>query len=411
MVAEMSAVGAMSPGEIGGTIAAAAACLFWLACLPAGLLLLRRVAVLESTDCPDPPRWPSLSIVVPARDEAESLLSAAESRLASGYPDLQLVLVDDRSTDGTGALADALAARDERVSVVHLGELPEGWLGKTRALQRGLEVARGDWVLFTDADVHLAPGALRRAVALAEARGWDHLAVLPDLWSRGVALDATLAAFGRLFLLATRAWNVGNPRSRAAAGVGAFNLVRRSALERIGGLRRVRLAVGDDVALAEALKASGARAGLALGRGLVGLHWYASVGSLARGLEKGLYGHGARCEAWRLYALALWLLAVEVLPWVALSLPGPPWVTWLGALTLLVNLCAALVGARWAGRPLTGALLLPFGSLLLVWIVARAGWVGARRGGVLWRGTFHSAALLREGYGWDSGWRGDVPRA
>lgn len=115
--------------------------------------------------------WPRLSLVVPARDEGQQLEGAARSRLAEGYPELELVIVDDRSNDDTGTIADRLARSDPRVVVEHVEALPDGWLGKVHAMHRGLARAGGEWVLFTDADIHLEPGTLERVIAWAEREG------------------------------------------------------------------------------------------------------------------------------------------------------------------------------------------------------------------------------------------------
>src|SRR5262249_7674179 len=147
----------------------------------------------------------------------------------------------------------------------------------------------GEWLLFSDADVHVSPGTMRRAIAWCEQRGLDHLAVLPELWSSTFLLDTMLAAFIRVLCLSCRVWGVENPNSRAPIGVGAFNLVRRSALERAGGFESLRLMVVDDMGLGQILKRSGARCGVANGRGLVGLHFYRSVMEMARGAEKNVY--------------------------------------------------------------------------------------------------------------------------
>jgi glycosyltransferase involved in cell wall biosynthesis len=384
-----------------------AGCLAWL--LSAALLLraLRAVPVLEAlpaAERPDPACWPSVSVVTPACDEADTLPAAMASRLATDYPDVQFVLVDDRSRDGTGRVVDELAA-DPRVVPLHVRELPEGWLGKLHAMHVGAARARGEWLVFSDADVHFAPGALRRAVALAEARRLDFLAVLPQLDDATPAAEAAAAAFCGLFALAMRPWKVSDPDSDASLGVGAFNMVRREALERAGGLRPLRLEVADDIALGAVLKRSGARCGVANGRGLVRLRWYPTLPAMAAGLEKGFFAHAGRCEAWRLYVVAVLLLLREAAPWAALAWGSAP-VAWLGALTLVACLPVAVRAARWTGRPARDALLLPLGGVLVAWIVARAGFVGARRGGVTWRGTHYPSTLLREAMSWEGSWRG-----
>ena len=122
-----------------------------------------------------------------------------------------------------------IADDDGRVRPLHVTHLPDGWLGKVHALARGVELAGGRWLLLTDADVHLAGDTLRRAVAYCEHRGLDHLAAAPEMWSAGFILDVAIAAFLRSFCVVMRCWAIEDPRSSAYVGVGAFNLVRRSA--------------------------------------------------------------------------------------------------------------------------------------------------------------------------------------
>src|SRR2546428_313277 len=133
---------------------------------------------------------PSVSVVVPARDEAASISRALGSLLAQDYPDLEVIAVDDRSADGTGALLHEVAAREPRLVVLRVDDLPAGWLGKNHALWRGAEQARGEWLLFTDADVVFAPDALRRAVGYALEQGLDHLTLAPRLIAHGIFLRA-----------------------------------------------------------------------------------------------------------------------------------------------------------------------------------------------------------------------------
>src|SRR3954470_6768743 len=186
---------------------------YWLYTASNNLRIARRMPVLEKLSPPDPPRWPRLTLVVAARNEAAELEASLESRLREDYPDLELVVVDDRSTDGTGAIVDRVASRDRRVVPVHVEELPDGWLGKLHAMHRGLERATGEWILFTDADVHLVPGTLRKAVAYAEARGLDHVGALPSVWPGGPLLDSIVAFCLRTLLASFRFSEVEDPKS------------------------------------------------------------------------------------------------------------------------------------------------------------------------------------------------------
>jgi len=244
-------------------------------------LVVRGVPMLLRDRSPPPGSWPRVSLIAPARNEVETLGPAIRSRLDEGYPELEVVLVDDRSTDGTGALVDAIATEDPRVRAVHLTSLPAGWLGKLHAMKEGLRPATGEWLLFSDADVHLAPGTLERAVSYAEAHRLDHLSILPQLRPATLLVDAALASFTRTGLVMGRVWLVSDPRSKVGGSVGAFGLVRRSALDRSPGIEHLRLEVADDLALGQMLKASGSRSAVANGRGLVLIHWYRTLAELA----------------------------------------------------------------------------------------------------------------------------------
>ncbi len=128
---------------------------------------------------------PFVSIIFAARDEAEKLPAAIETLLAQDYPRFEVVAVNDRSTDQTPAILHESARMSRNLIVTDIASLPPGWLGKPHALVAGFEKSRGDWLVFTDADVHFAPDVLRRAVALAAERQWDHLTLLTAVEMRG----------------------------------------------------------------------------------------------------------------------------------------------------------------------------------------------------------------------------------
>ena len=144
-----------------------------------------------------------VSVIVAARNEEEHVEAAVGSLLALEYPDYEVIAVNDRSTDRTGEILDRLAGRDpSRLRVLHVSELPPGWLGKPHAMGLAAQQATGDWLLFTDADVSFRPDALRRAVVCAEANRADHLVLFPTARMHSLsermmfAFFPTLAAFG-----------------------------------------------------------------------------------------------------------------------------------------------------------------------------------------------------------------------
>src|SRR5580765_4595533 len=189
----------------------------------------RSIRFLRELPASLPSTPPRVSIIVAARNEETNLEAALESLLAQDYPDLELTVVDDRSSDATPAILARVQARDARLRVVRIDRLPAGWLGKNYALERGAAAASGDILVFADADVVMRADAVRRAVAHALAASLDHLAITPEMIAPGVMLGMFMCAFTMFFSLYARPWKAADPRSRCFIGIGAFNLVHASA--------------------------------------------------------------------------------------------------------------------------------------------------------------------------------------
>ncbi len=256
----------------------------------------RTIRPLRAEPLPGPGEpLPTVSLVLAARDEARAIEPAALSMLAQRYPALELVAVDDRSTDGTGAILDRVAAADPRLRVVHVRELPPGWLGKNHALWLGAQATTGEWLLFTDGDVLMEPEALTRAVAFAERRRLDFLAVPPGV----VIPTAPLELFMSFLFLALFGWiqpgKARDPHSSAHIGTGAFNLLRRSTYEALGTHRRIPLRPDDDLTLGKAAKLAGAREDLASGEGVMTVTWYGNLREAWVGLRKNALAGLACC--------------------------------------------------------------------------------------------------------------------
>ena len=370
-------------------------CAYWLLSAVRVLQVLGRVPILSRQRPKEPGRWPPLSIIIPACNEADQLELAVASRLRGDYPDFEIVVVDDRSTDDTGEIIDRLAAADNRVTALHITELPDRWIGKVYAQHRGTLISTGEWLLFSDADVHIAPGTLRQAVAYCEEQNLDHLTVLPELWRSNFLLDVFLSTGFRLICLRTRIWAVADRRSNAAVGVGAFNLVRRAALARAGGFEALKLEVVDDVALGHILKKSGAASCPVNGRGLVGLYFYRSLREAAQGMEKSVL-RAFGFSFFRLVSFSVWFLIVELGTFVGLLSLGIPWLRVVGAVGAVAALAATATLSRWMNLRILPTLLVPVGTLLMLAVLLRSGWLAVRRGGLLWRGTLYPISMLRQ---------------
>ena len=221
--------------------------------------------------------WPRVSVIMAARDEADRIGPALASRLADDYPDLEFVLVDDRSTDTTGDIARLVAGTDPRFRLVDVRELPMGWLGKVHALNEGMKVATGDYLLFSDADVTVEPGAVQQAVALCEREGIDCLGMIPEYRSASALVDAAWVVFLRAFCLALNHKKWGDARyPKDVIGSGAFTLVRREAYERTPGFEHLRMESADDMALAYMIKQSGGKCDGVIGVGAASVAMYDS---------------------------------------------------------------------------------------------------------------------------------------
>jgi len=342
-----------------------------------------RAADLEPADTNETPR---VSVIVAARDEAAAISPAIESLLALDCPDLEVVAVDDRSGDGTGQLLDELARRDPRLRVLHVTELPGGWLGKTHALAAGAAHATGEWLLFTDADVIFERGSVRRAVGYARLRRIDHLALAPRIHAPTPGLRLVLPAFALSFGLALRPWR--------GCGIGAFNLVRRGAYEASGGLAAVALRVDDDIALGALLSRCGCRQALVDGRGLAAVPWYPDLPALFRGLEKNAFAaFGYRAVPCLAAASAVAFFALW--PWTVFVPVGGAPSAGLAAAALAVSLFLGVAAARRLAFAPAWGLGLTAGLLALAAITLNSLVRTLVAGGVRWRDTFYPLAELR----------------
>jgi hypothetical protein len=344
---------------------------------------------------PDP-EPPSVSVVVPCRNEARDVERAVRSLLAQDLHALEVVAVDDRSEDATGAILDRLAAADRRLRVVHVLALPGGWLGKSHACDAGGRAARGEWLLFTDGDVLFAPDALRRALAFARARGLGHVAAAPRLEAPGVAERAFVANFAAFAQAAFRSFELHRPGTRGFAGVGAFNLVRRDAWERIGGHRRLALEVVDDVKLGLLLRRSGVPQGVVNGGPLIRVRWQHGLIASALGLVKNAFAAVEYRLGVALVAAA-WAVVLGLAPVLAAAAAHPaarlPGLAGLAVSAFVLGTSARRVAA---GTGVEG-LLAPATTTALGLVLLASAAVARLRRGVVWRGTFYPLASLRSG--------------
>ncbi len=338
---------------------------------------------------------PKLSLILAARDEQEKLPAALATLVAIDYPGLEIVAVDDRSSDGTGQILDDFAAKHPQLKVVHVRELPKGWLGKPHALQSGYEVSSGELLVFTDADVKFQPDALRRVVALFRERGLDHLTLLGDVERSGFWDTVLISFFGMGFQLATDPHNVSNPNSRSYVGVGAFQMLRRTAYEGSGTHRRLAMEVVDDMKLGKIVKMAGFRSGVAVAQNYVSVAWHLGLGNLVRGVEKNFFA-GAQFKVGVAAAQIFGLLFMNVPPFIGL-LFGHGWIRVLAAVSVLIAVCFHLAVDLVMRVSPFYCLTLPLGATIFAYMVLRSTIITLRQGGIVWRDTFYPLEELRRG--------------
>jgi glycosyltransferase involved in cell wall biosynthesis len=341
-------------------------------------------------------RPPSLTVVVPACNEEAHIAASLDALMLADYPALQVLVIDDRSTDKTGTIIDAYVAeyatrKPGMLDVIHVRDLPPGWLGKTHALHVATEHTASEYLLFTDADVLFSPSVLRRAMTFAEMETADHVVVLPTMQIRTRGEGIVLGFFQVLGMWAARPWMVSKASAKDAIGIGAFNLVKRSALREIGGWQPQRMAILEDITLGRRMKAGGKRQRIAFAPGLVLVHWASGAAGLVRVMTKNLFS-AVNFRPLLLLGGMLWMSVFFLAPLAGLFW----WPTIVPALAVLISIGAIYrtlgeiseIDARYG-------LVYPLGVAAFLWAMLRSMVIAFKQGGVEWRGTLYSLRELR----------------
>jgi cellulose synthase/poly-beta-1,6-N-acetylglucosamine synthase-like glycosyltransferase len=341
-----------------------------------------------------------VSVIIPARDEERCIERAVRSHLSQAYPDLEVVAVNDRSSDRTGEILVALAQEDSRLRVVTGSEPPDGWLGKPHALHLGASAATGEVLLFADADVVYDPRTLGEAVSLLESGRLDFVALLPRFATEGfwesVLMPYVLGAYftGIGFLS-----NVDWPRWVAAGG-GAGNLIRRPVYEALGGHAALKDSVVDDVHLAFRAKRAGFRTRAVRAEDRVSVRMYRGLFEVVNGFTKNI---GYVLQGF-LGAMLFVLTAVITLFWVvpplvtAAALLGAPVATQdvlIAAAGFALVVAARLAAAAALNDKLWPAVTHPIMAAIWGFIICRSLYHRIVRGRLVWRGREFDARAAR----------------
>ncbi|MBU1640426.1 MAG: glycosyltransferase family 2 protein [Proteobacteria bacterium] len=339
------------------------------------------------------PPAPYVSIIVPALNEETSIVEAMESLITLDYEHFEIIAINDRSTDQTGPLLDQFARLHSKIHVLHISELPSDWLGKQHALQEGADRAKGDLLLFTDADVTFAPSTLKRAIRRMQDTNLDHLTLLFGVVLSGSLLNMVVIEFGVNLACFLKPWKASDPKSVHSIGIGAFNLVRREAYEKIGGHREIAMSPIDDVLLGVLLKTEGFRQECLRGSQFVTVPWYHSLQEMIQGLEKNSFAALDYSMA-KVAAASIFIIIVGIWPYWAVALTSGP--------TRVINACIIgcsilLFGsaAHVADIPKRHLLWLPVSPYIRLYTLWRAVGITLHQGGITWRGTFYPLPKLK----------------
>jgi glycosyltransferase involved in cell wall biosynthesis len=357
---------------------------------------------------------PRVSIIVPARNEEESIEQALNTLLSLDYDNYEVIAVNDRSTDATGEIMER-AAENPRFSqrtreighpenplgknailrVVHHTELPAGWLGKTHAMWTAANQATGDWLLFTDADVLFKPDSLRRALVYAETVPADHVVLFPRMIMKRPGEYMMIAFFQTMFMFGHRPWKVADPSTDDHMGVGAFNLVRRRVYDAVGTYEALRMEVLDDMKLGKVVKQAGFAQRNVFGGDLISIRWAKGAMGVVNNLTKNFFA--VLSFQWgRTVISAFGLAFLNFGPFLGVFLAHGwariPYAVALGSIFLIY------IGMSWRSAvPPYYFLLHPVSTALFIYTLLRSMVLTLWNDGIVWRGTKYPLDELRKG--------------
>src|SRR4051794_2280517 len=362
---------------------------------------------------------PRVSIIVPARNEEESIEQALRSLLALDYGNYEVIAVNDRSTDRTGEIMERVARELEaacsdcqnphfwqkqpevghpfshKLRVIHHTELPAGWLGKTHAMWTAANLASGDWLLFTDADVMFKPDSLRRAVAYAEAEPADHVVLFPQMIMKRPGEYMMIAFFQTMFMFGHRPWKVADPSTDDHMGVGAFNLVRRRVYDAVGTYKALRMEVLDDMKLGKVVKKAGFAQRNVFGGDLISIRWGHGAFGIVNNLTKNFFAV-LSFQWWRTLISAVGLAFLNFGPFLGIGFAHGwarlPYGVALGSMLMIY------IGMSWRSAvPPYYFLLHPVSTAMFIYTLLRSMFLTLWNGGIVWRGTKYPLEELRKG--------------
>jgi len=347
------------------------------------------------------PNAPLVSVIIPARDEEDSIVQTLKSLIDQKYETIEIIIVNDRSTDNTAKYIENFideiktSGSNKDVQVLHIDELPTGWLGKNYALYKGYAKSIGNYLLFTDADIQFSKETIHSAMVYFQSNQLDHLTLMPYLKSRQFWLRGFIHLFIFSLYLSKWPWKSNNDKQNSQGiGIGAFNLISREAYEKIGTHKKIALRPDDDLQLGMLVKHNGQKQRLLLGKKYIEVEWYQSFSAMLKGLEKNIFA-GLHYSTFMLIGVIFGLMVFYLSPFLGVWLLDG-WHAVVCGVSMIIILLLYLIYIRKLFRD-TGydVLLFPIFVLLLIYVFLRSCLITIFKGGIRWRGTFYSLKELR----------------
>jgi glycosyltransferase involved in cell wall biosynthesis len=382
-------------------VLAAMSLLYWLLMLTDSIRGMRHLHSLpRAQHALEKP--PLISVIVAAKEEEGTILETVRHLLSQDYPRMEIIAINDRSQDATGVKLDELRKWSEQKSgirtplqIIHITHLPEGWLGKNHALYQGYLQAKGQYLLFTDADVLFTSTAITDAITYMKKYEVQHLTLSPDMVTSNFLLTGFVRFFLFSFSLFFRPWRANlDHHTKHGIGIGAFNLVSRQAYETIGTHKAIALRPDDDLQLGIRIKQALFRQRVLAGHHALQVEWYPSLRKAVIGLEKNMFA-GFQYNLILALMGCIGQLLCFILPWIALLL------FWdlrgiLFAFSVIIEIYLYRIIIRaLLGKAGKETILLPISALLLVCIIVRSIYKTLKLQGIYWRGTFYSLEELK----------------
>ena len=337
---------------------------------------------------------PLVSVIIAAKDEEKAIGRTVESLINQSYGNIEIIVVNDRSSDRTAEVVKQF--QSPKVKLISIEELPAGWLGKNYALYRGYLDSKGDYLLYTDADIEYEEDTIRSAVSYISKQQVDHISIMPFFIAKGFWLRGFVHFFASCLYVTKWPWKPNDDsQTKQGIGIGAFNMLTRDAYEKIGTHEKLRLRPDDDLQLGMKVKQSGMKQRYMIGADHIKVEWYPSLKEANKGLEKNIFA-GLNYFWPSLLFIIPSMLLFYFFPFIGVwFLNG--WQQAVLALTIVFIIGVYLLyTVKVLKDTAYDVIVFPILVLIYLYIITRSCLLTLIRGGIYWRGTFYTLRELKQ---------------